>query len=178
MCLHNIFLLKGCEDYDQCPHLGGRTYVGRTRRSPYLRFQEHVEKDTYQFGRALRNNLKNFVVIQLEKVPGVTKLEDFRRRESSWINRVDALSIGYNSRREIIKQPAPFLPVYGLGPEPITKSRNPDRIMIPNLQARNRSKDGLRRTMYLQHLVQNKPDDVDKYISSLHIRSIQRMYVS
>ena len=57
----------------------------------------------------------------------------------------------------------------------ITKSRNPDRIMIPNLQARNRSKDGLRRTMYLQHLVQNKPDEVDKYISSLHIRTIQRI---
>ena len=157
----------------------GRTYVGRTRRSPYLRFQEHVEKDTDQFGRALRNSPKDFVVIQLEKVLQGTKLEDFRRRESSWINRVDALSIGYNSCREIIKRPAPFLPVYGLGPEPITRSRNPDRIMIPNLQARNRSKDGLRRTMYLQHLVQYynlyKPDEVDKYISSLHIRTIQRM---
>ena len=88
----------------------------RTRRSPYLRFQEHVE-DTDQFGRALRNNPKDFVVIQLEKVPEGTKLEDFRRRESSWINRVDALSIGYNSRREINKRPAPFLPVYGLGPD-------------------------------------------------------------
>ena len=95
----------------------GRSYVGRTRRSPYLQFQEHVEKDTDQFGRALRNNPKDFVVIQLEKVPKGTKLEDFRRRESSWINRVDALSIGYNSRREIIKRPAPFLPVYGLGPD-------------------------------------------------------------
>ena len=138
--------------------------MGRTRRSPYLRFQEHVEKDTDQFGRALRNDPKDFVVIQLEKVPEDTKLEDFRRRESSWINRVDALSIGYNSRREISKRPAPFLPVYGLGPEPITRSRNPDRIMVPNLQARNRSKDGLRRTMYLQHLVQNKPDEVDKCV--------------
>ena len=29
--------------------------------------------------------------------------------------------------------------------------------------------------MYLQHLVQNKPDEVDKYISSLHIRTIQRI---
>ena len=31
----------------------GRSYVGRTKRSPYLRFQEHVEKDTDHFGRAL-----------------------------------------------------------------------------------------------------------------------------
>ena len=28
----------------------GRSYVGRTKRSPYLRFQEHVEKDTDHFG--------------------------------------------------------------------------------------------------------------------------------
>ena len=65
--------------------------------------------------------------------------------------------------------------VLALIKKPITRSRNPDRIMIPNLQARNRSKDVLRRTMYLQHLVQNKPDEVDKYISSLHIRTIQRI---
>ena len=65
--------------------------------------------------------------------------------------------------------------VLALIKRPITRSRNPDRIMIPNLQARNRSKDVLRRTMYLQHLVQNKPDEVDKYISSLHIRTIQRI---
>ena len=29
--------------------------------------------------------------------------------------------------------------------------------------------------MYLQHLVQNKPDEVDEYISSLRIRTIQRI---
>ena len=95
--------------------------MGRTRRSPYLQFQEHVEKDTDQFGRALRNNPKDFVVIQVDKVPEGTELEKICRRESSWINRVDALSIGYNSRREITKRSAPFLPIYGLGPEPITR---------------------------------------------------------
>ena len=37
---------------------------------------------------------KDFVVIQLEKVPEDTKLEDFRRRESSWIQRLDTLRRG------------------------------------------------------------------------------------
>ena len=52
--------------------------MGRTTRSPYLQFQEHVEKDTDQFeiGRALRKNPKNFIVIQSEKVPeGTNRLD-------------------------------------------------------------------------------------------------------
>ena len=67
------------------------------------------------------------MVIQLEKVPKDTKLEDFRRRESSWIQRLDTLRRGYNSRREMAKRQAPLLPVYGLGPAPIKRSRNADR---------------------------------------------------
>ena len=30
--------------------------------------------------------------------------------------------------------------------------------------------------MYLQNLVQNKPDEVDEYIPSLRIRTIQRIF--
>ena len=151
------------------------THNTHTKRSPYLRFQEHVERDTEHFGRALRHKPKDFVVIQLEKVPKSTKLEDFRRRESSWIQRLDTLRRGYNSRREMAKRQAPLLPVYGLGFAPIKRSRNADRIAIPNLQTSNRSKDGLRRTMHLQYILQNKPDEVDEYISSLHTRTIQRI---
>ena len=73
------------------------------------------------------------------------------------------------------KRQAPLLPVYGLGPAPIKRSRNADRIAIPNLQTSNRSKDGLRRTMHLQYILQNKPDEVDEYISLLHTRTIQRI---
>ena len=108
------------------------------------------------------------MVIQLEKVPKATKLEDFRRRESSWIQRLDTLRRGYNSRWEMAKRQAPLLPAYDLGPAPIKRPRNADRIAIPDLQTSNRSsKDGLGRTMHLQYLLQNKPDEVDEYISSL-----------
>ena len=102
-----------------------------------MRFQERAEKNTDHFGRALRDYPNDFVVIQLEKVPEGTKtLEDFRRREPSWIHRLDTLRVGYDSRREMIKRPALLLPVYGLGPAPSKRSRNPDRVRIPNLQAR------------------------------------------
>ena len=110
--------------------------MGRTTRIPYLRFQKHVEKNTDRFGRALRDYPNDFVVIQQEKVPEGTKLEDFRRREPSWILRLDTLRVGYDSRREMTKRSAPLLPVYGLGPAPTKRSRNPDRVRIPNLQAR------------------------------------------
>ena len=91
----------------------GRTYIGRSAHSPYLRrFQEHVEKDTDHYDRALRNRSKGFVAIQQpENVPEGTELKDFRKkRESSWIHRLDILHAGSNSRRVMAELPAPLAP--------------------------------------------------------------------
>ena len=60
----------------------GRAYVGRTTRSPFLRFQEHVMDDTSHFGRSLRDNPNRFVVLLLEKVLDGTVFQQYRERES------------------------------------------------------------------------------------------------
>ena len=114
----------------------GRAYVGRTIRSPFLRFQEHAMDDASHFRCSLRDNPNGFVVLQLEKVSGGTVLQEYRKRESSGNSRLDNLHSGYNSGREIAKPPALLVPTHGYGPAPITRSRHPDHIKMPNLQAR------------------------------------------
>ena len=103
--------------------------------------------------------------------------QEYRERESSWISRLDTLHSRYNKRREIAKpaDPLELVPPYGFGPAPIKRSRHPDRMKIPNLKARYLTKEGIRRTVYLKNLVQNRPDEVDKYIYSLNCRTIQRI---
>ena len=102
--------------------------------------------------------------------------QEYREQESSWISRLDALHLEYNKRRETSKLADPLVPPYGYGPAPIKRSRHPDRIKIPNLQARYLTKEVIRTTLYLKNLMQNRPDEADKYIlSSLHYRTIQRI---
>ena len=96
--------------------------------------------------------LKDFVVIQLEQVLLDPELEDFRKHESSWVYRIDTLHAGKN-RQEMPKPPAPPVPAHGFGTTPIGRSRHPDRIAIPNVQARNWFTDELSRTMYLKNIV-------------------------
>ena len=70
-------------------------YVGRTKRSPYLRFLEHTKSSDY-IGRAIRKHEDRFVVVVLEKLPatmaGMTKgeLTHMQKRENSWIHRLNS----------------------------------------------------------------------------------------
>ena len=126
------------------------------------------------FGRSLRDNSNGFVVL-LEKVPEGSVLQEYRERESSWISRIDTLHLVYNSRRQIAKPPDPLVSTHGHGPAPVKRSRHPDRMKNPNLEARYLTKEGIRRTLHFENLMQNRPDEVETYISSLHCRAIQRI---
>jgi len=70
-------------------------------------------------GRALRAHEDRFLVVLLEKVltrppGGFTHthhdLLHVRRRENSWINRLDSVRNGYNSKSEILAPPRLSLP--------------------------------------------------------------------
>ena len=102
-----------------------RAYVGRTMRSPFLRFHEHVMDvmdGTSHFGRSLRDSPNGFAILLLEKVPEGTALLEYRERESSWISGIDNLHLEYNSRRETAKPPDPLVLTHGYGPAPIKRS--------------------------------------------------------
>ena len=131
--------------------------------------------DTSRIARSLRDNPNGFIVLLLEKVPEGTVFQEYRERESSWMSRLDTLHSGYNKRRQIAKPADPLVPPYGFGPAPIKRSRHSDRIKIPNFLARYLTREGIKRTVYLKSLVQNRPDEVDKYVSSLRCRTIQRI---
>ena len=59
----------------------GRTCVGRTTRSSFLRFQENGMDDTSHFRRSLRDNPNGFVVFLLENVPDGTVFQEYRKRD-------------------------------------------------------------------------------------------------
>ena len=127
-------------DKDTCSiyaivHLeNGKTYVGRTIKSPYVRFQEHISI-TDALGREIKADQTKFVVVLLEIVPrcleGVensgTPLH-WRERGNSWINRLHTRVKGYNTRRKIAKRQLPQIPTHGFGIRRVRRPRHKSRI--------------------------------------------------
>ena len=118
----------------------GKVYVGRTCRSPYQRFLEHVQSTDY-IGRAIRAEHYNFVVIVLEKVPtrfpGIVRRsfehnKHISERENAWIHRLDSVRKGYNSRVERRAPPRLAIPSHGFGVRAIRRSRHIARISDRN----------------------------------------------
>ena len=57
-----------CSIYDIVHLKNGKTYVERTIKSPYVRFQEHIST-TDALGREIKADRNKFVVVLLEVVP-------------------------------------------------------------------------------------------------------------
>lgn len=169
----------------------GRIYVGRTVRSPYKRVLEHVQSEDF-IGRAVRSQHENFVVT-LEKLPamvpgvvlGVKNLMQMRRRENSWIHRLDARRNGYNSRVEIRPPPRPSLPSHGFHVRPIRTSRHPTRISnrpaFKSAASRKYlSRDWKRRWTYIISLDKISGAAVQLYVDKLKPKTVRCMlkYIS
>lgn len=166
----------------------GMTYVGRTKRSPYLRFQEHVDSTDF-IGRAIRSQFENFVLVVLEKLPvkcyGIHNVNGdperhCRIRENSWIHRLDTVVRGYNSRVELMAPPRPFLPSYGFGARPIRRSRQSKRITrAPALKSSRRflSRDWKRRWDYLTDLATSRgyQAKIKRYLNKLKLKTVRCM---
>ena len=111
-----------------------KTYVGRTIKSPYVKFHEHIST-TDAPGREIKADQIKFVVVLLEIVPRCLKgVENsgtplhWRERENSWINRLHTRVEGYNTRWEVAKPQPPQIPTHGFGVKRVRRSRHKSRI--------------------------------------------------
>ncbi|MEP3682181.1 MAG: GIY-YIG nuclease family protein, partial [Ekhidna sp.] len=164
----------------------GKTYVGRTSKSPYVRLQEH-SKSGDTLGKAIMMDDSKFVVVILEEFPRYFPcIVNFNSVQSHWINggnswihRLDTLREGYNTRREKAKPCYPHIPSHGFGTRPVKRSRHGVRVSEINGGYQDKrtfsSRDWKRRVDYFTGLVNNKPHLVEKYISKLAPKTLLRM---
>ncbi len=167
----------------------GRTYVGRTNRSPYKRFSEHRIAQDFM-ARAINAHEEHFFVILLEKVPtrppggfqgSSADVDHVRRRENSWIHRLDTVANGYNSKVELVAPPRLSLPSHGFKVRRISRSRHPQRISShiwvhksPSLR-RYASRDWQRRWNFLLKLSRRAIALAESYVNKLSHKNIKSM---